>query len=62
MVEVTLRGFHRVEADGSHTVAIEITGLPSLDWSKQISQWVHDMIKDRAHEIGCLLPLHDSTT
>ena len=40
----------------------KITGLPSLDRSKEMSQWVHDMIKERAHEIGCLLPLHNSTT
>ena len=33
-------------------MAIEITGLPSLDWSKHMSQWVHDMIKERAHEIA----------
>jgi hypothetical protein len=31
-VEVTLRAFHHVEAAGSHTMAFEITGLPSLDW------------------------------
>jgi len=54
-MEVTLRAFHRVEADESHTVAIEITGIPSLDWSRHMAQWLHDVIKDRAHEIGCEL-------
>jgi hypothetical protein len=29
----------------SHTVAIEITRLPSLDWSHQTEQLVHDLIK-----------------
>ena len=52
-MEVTLRAFHRVEADESHTVAVEITGLPSLDWSRHMAQWLHDLIKERAHEIGC---------
>ena len=52
-MEVRLRAFHRVEADESHTVAIEITGLPSLDWSRHMAQWLHDLIKERAHEIGC---------
>jgi hypothetical protein len=54
-MEVTLRAFHRVEANESHTVAIEITGIPSLDWSRHMAQWLHDVIKDRAHEIGCEL-------
>jgi hypothetical protein len=52
-MEVTLRAFHRVEADERHTVAVEITGLPSLDWSRHMAQWLHDLIKERAHEIGC---------
>ena len=52
-MEVTLRAFHRLEADESHTVAVEITGLPSLDWSRHMAQWLHDLIKERAHEIGC---------
>ena len=50
-----LRAFHRVEADESHTVAIEISGLPSLEWSRHMAQWLHDLIKERAHEIGCEL-------
>jgi hypothetical protein len=32
---------------------VEITGLPSLEWSRQIAHWLHDLIKERAHEIGC---------
>jgi hypothetical protein len=51
-MEVTLRAFHRVEADESHTVAVEITGLPSLEWSRHMAHWLH-LIKERAHEIGC---------
>jgi hypothetical protein len=35
-------------------VAIEITGLPLLDWSHQTAQLVQDLIKERAHENGCL--------
>ena len=52
-MEVTLRAFHRVEADESHTVAVEINGLPSLEWSRHMAHWLHDLIKERAHEIGC---------
>ena len=52
-MEVTLRSLHRVEADESHTVAVEITGLPSLEWSRHVADWLHDLIKERAHEIGC---------
>ena len=54
-MEVTLRAFHRVEADESHTVAVEITGLPSLEWSRHMAHWLHDLIKERAHEVGCEL-------
>ena len=52
-MEVTLRAFHRLEADESHTVAVEITGLPSLEWSRHMAQWLHALIRERAHEIGC---------
>ena len=52
-MEMTLRAFHRVEADESHTAAVEITGLPSLEWSRHMAHWLHDLIKERAHEIGC---------
>jgi hypothetical protein len=53
---IDLRSMHRVEADGSHTVTIEISGLPSLDWANRVSLWIRESIKANAHKIGFLDP------
>ena len=49
-----VRSSHRVEADGSRTVTIEMSGLPSLRLAQGVSDWVHKLIRQHAHEIGRL--------
>jgi hypothetical protein len=49
-----LRSSHRIEADGSHTVVIEMSGLPSLEMAQGISNWMRDLIRANAHKIGRL--------
>lgn len=49
---IDLRSSHRVEGDGSHTVIIQISGLPSLAWAQRVSDWVREIIQIHAHEIG----------
>ena len=53
---IDLKSSYRVEADGSHTVVVEIMGLPSMQWANGVSLWVRDMIRENAHKIGRLDP------
>ena len=53
---IDLRSSHRVEEDGSHTVLVQISGLPSLEWANGVSLWIRDAIRDNAHKIGRLDP------
>lgn len=47
---------HREEVDGSHTVTVEISGLPSMEWANRASLWIRDAIRENAHKIGSLDP------
>lgn len=49
---IDLRSSHRQEDDGSHTVMLTISGLPSLDASNRVSMWLRDAIRENAHKIG----------
>jgi hypothetical protein len=51
-IPIDLRSSHRVEDDGSHTVMVCITGLPSMDAANRVSLWMRDAIRDNAHKIG----------
>lgn len=55
-IPIDLRSYHREEADGSHTVTVEISGLPSLDQANRVSTWMRDMIRTGAVQIGRLDP------
>jgi hypothetical protein len=54
MATLDIRNAHRVEPDGSHTVTVQITGLPSLDEANRVSLWMRDCIRENAHKIGTL--------
>jgi hypothetical protein len=54
MIPIDLRSAHRVETDGTHTVTVEITGLPSIDAANRVSLWMRDNIRENAHKIGFL--------
>lgn len=51
-IPIDLRSSHRVEADGSHTVIVTISGLPDIDTAQRINLWMRDAIRDNAHKIG----------
>lgn len=53
---IDLRSSHRVEADGSHTVMVTISGLPTLEWAQRIGNWMRDLIRANANQIGRLDP------
>lgn len=55
-IAIDLRSYHRQEADGSHTVTIEISGLPSLDQANRVSTWMRDMIRTGSVQIGRIDP------
>lgn len=49
-----LRSSHRQEADGSHTVTIEMSGLPTIEMAQGVSNWMRDLVRANAHKIGRL--------
>lgn len=53
---IDLQSSHRIEADGSHTVLVQISGIPDMEWSNRVSLWVRDAIRENAHKIGFLDP------
>jgi hypothetical protein len=53
---IDLMSSHRVEADGTHTVTIQISGLPSLPLAQHVSDWMRDLVRANAHQIGRLDP------
>lgn len=53
---IDLRSDHRVETDGSHTVTVTISGLPSLTWAQNVSNWVRESLRENASKIGRLDP------
>jgi hypothetical protein len=53
---IDLRSYHKEEADGSHTVTLEISGLPSLDYANRVSKWMRALIRENASQIGRLDP------
>lgn len=53
---INLRSDHYVEDDGSHTVMIIVSGLPSLPTAQKISDWIHDLVKEHASDVGHLVP------
>lgn len=55
-IAIDLRSSHRVEVDGSHTVTIEISGLPSMDAAQGVSNWMRELVRENAHKIGRLDP------
>lgn len=53
-IAIDLRSAHRVEKDGSHTVTVEISGLPDIGCAQSVSDWMRDLVRDNAHQIGRL--------
>lgn len=53
---IDLRSYHSVADDGTHTVTVEISGLPSLDQANRVSMWMREMIRSGANQIGRLDP------
>jgi hypothetical protein len=53
---IDIRSYHRKEPDGSHTVTLEISGIPTLDQANRITGWMRKMILDGADQIGRLDP------
>lgn len=51
---IDLQSSHRQEADGSHTVTLTVSGIPTLGWSQRVSDWLRDLIRQHANEIGRL--------
>jgi hypothetical protein len=53
---IDLQASHQQEADGSHTVTVTISGLPTLGLAQSVSDWMRDIIRANAHQIGRLDP------
>lgn len=53
-IPIDLRSSHRIESDGTHTVMVTISGLPSLNKANEVSLWIRDAIRDNAAKIGRL--------
>lgn len=51
---IDLRSYHKQEDDGSHTVTVEFSGLPSLDYANRVSNWMRGLIRENADQIGRL--------
>ena len=51
---IDLRSSHQQETDGSHTVMLTISGIPSMEWANKVSGWMQTAIRAHAHEIGLL--------
>jgi hypothetical protein len=52
MIPIDLVSSHQIEEDGSHTVMLTISGLPSLEASNRVSMWLRDAIRENANKIG----------
>jgi hypothetical protein len=53
-IAIDLRTEHRVEADSSHTITIELTGLPTLGMAQKVSDWMGELVRENGHQIGRL--------
>ena len=53
-IPMDLRSSHREEADGSHTVTITMSGIPSLQMAQGVSNWMRSLVRSNAHQIGRL--------
>lgn len=51
---IDLRSSHQQEFDGSHTVMLTISGLPTLNQANRVNEWLRKAIRANAHEIGLL--------
>ena len=49
---IDLRSSHREENDGSHTVMITMSGIPSVEMAQEVSNWMRDLVRANAHQIG----------
>lgn len=52
---IDLASSHRQEEDGSHTVMVTVSGIPTLEWSQRVSDWLRDLVRANAHQIGQLV-------
>ena len=39
---IDLQSSHRKEPDGTHTVMLTVSGIPTLEWSQRVSDWMRD--------------------
>jgi hypothetical protein len=53
-IPIDFAATHRQETDGSHTVIVTVSGLPSMAVSNKIAMWMRHMIRSNANEIGRL--------
>ena len=51
---IDLRSYHKEEADGSHTVTVEISGLPDMAYANRVSNWMRGLIRENADQLGRL--------
>lgn len=51
---IDLRSSHRQEADGTHTVTVTISGMPTLEWAQRVSDWMRGLVRANADQIGWL--------
>jgi len=58
-IPIDLHSSHREEADGSHTVMVQISGIPSLGMAQGVSDWMRDLVRANAHQIGRLAQPHE---
>lgn len=54
--KIDMRSSHREETDGTHTVTVQISGIPNLQLANRISHWVQDLLQKNANQIGRLTP------
>jgi hypothetical protein len=53
-VAIDLVSSHRQEDDGSHTVTVTISGIPSMDAANNVSRWMRDLVRANASKLGRL--------
>jgi hypothetical protein len=53
-IAIDLRSSHRKEANGTHTVIIQISGMPTIEMAQGLADWVRDLVRANAHKIGRL--------
>jgi hypothetical protein len=51
-IPIAVRTHYREEKDGTHTLTFEMSGIPSRKMAQGISDWVRELVRNHAKEIG----------